>query len=264
MEPSEFLRQTEALDISERGSKILEIAKTEFKSTALCENRPWNEDDVQRVRQFFIRVAPHVHHKIRPSYWEHLLITSQYARKIAESIASTEADPNEAEALGLLHDIGKIITPDHYLRTDALGRLLAIKAGVRMEVFEKIAPLNRILGISALPVSTINDLSLPQIINHTSDNMGRKNSNGELINVEDVLSLSSRKSSTDSIWYSERDGLTTLSKPGFEQWANNLVLEEITSLKDKYHVDFGKIRSEVGHDVQKPENTQWLLAVQNT
>lgn len=100
------VRDLEVKDLGERAPFILKAANRNLRETALVGEREWSENDVERVKQFLIEASPYAHEKIRPSYWEHILLASIYARSIAERVASPSIRPYEAQTLALLHDVG--------------------------------------------------------------------------------------------------------------------------------------------------------------
>lgn len=259
MEETSELQQERA-DQRKRRDRIAEIAKKTLSNTALVREQPFSSTDVQQVRAFLIEVAPHTSGRLFPNYWEHILLASLYARKLAEKIPGV--NPYEAEVVGLFHDLGRLVAPHRYFRNDLIGGSIEKKAKLRTEVFQTTAPLDRILGMRD-PIHGLEDLTLGQKINHVADNFGRRNNEGKLISPDEILQVSSGKRYTNPVWPSERLALKCLNQTGKEDWANRLVYNEALFLKMQYEIDFDEIRSEVEKDFQQRKNQDWLKAVQN-
>lgn len=232
--------------------------------TPLRQETQWQQKDVTGIRNFFIESAPFVHYKLRDSYFEHILLSSIYAKKLTQLINPSDLDPNEAEVLNLLHDLGRLSAPSEYYRNDILESLMVreSKPPVRKEIFEKIPSVGRILGIKKPVINNLEDLTLPQMILHVADNLGRFKNSEELFSIKDILSLNPSNTYEQHGWSSERVALTALQQK--QDWGNKLVIEEIKLLKTKYGINFNRLRREVLDEFNNYENQKWLFEVKET
>lgn len=235
------------------------ISKTGlYSETADKRGNQWENSDVTQIKDFLIAAAPYAHPKLRFTYFDHILLASIYAKKLTEIIKPEGMDPAEAQVLNLLHDLGRLIAPHEYFRNDLLERLMIKRSDTKSAAFAKLPPLGRILGINKPEIKSTDDLTLPQIILHVSDNLGKFNKKGKLNTKKDVLKLNSLKAyDHDRIWTSERIGLEALAKK--ESWCNELVIEEIEILEKRYGINFSRLRKEVLEEFNNYENRKWLF-----
>lgn len=252
--------RSEGHDQVRRFEIISGLARHELESSALVAVRGFEAEDVNAVRNFLLKASPYVGNKLYPNYWEHILLTSIYARVFGEFIPSI--NPFEVESLGLLHDVGRLVVPHRYYRNDVIGKALERHAGIREDFSAGMEPLDSILGMRD-SIKGVKDLSLAQAVILVSDNLGRVNSTGQLIMLEDVLGLSSGSRYTDPVWPSERSALSLLNSEGKEAWANRLVYETALALFAQYGVHFDSLRVTVEAEFNKPENQRWIQAAQD-
>lgn len=259
------IQAQEGAEIRAREPIIVGIAKRHFGGSALLEGNKgmeFDKEDVKKVRDFFVDVAPYVSPRLNPSYWDHILLTSIYARRLAEKVGR---NPYDAAVVGYLHDLGTVLAPNRYFRKDLLTDLLASRRmiGINEGCVHEIAPLDRILGISGVPVIKEEDLTLPQIVNQVADNLGKLNEQGKLKSIEEMLATRSGRTYAGDVWPSERKGLEALRQPEKEEWANKLVLEGIHYLTDNFGINFDELREQVEAEFRIDENQEWLLAAKD-
>lgn len=168
--------------------------------------------------------------------------------------------PEEAQCLALLHDLGRMVVPHRYLRTDLVGQRLIQRIGIREELWRKQPPVPSILG-RGKAVGSINDLSPAQRLMDVADNLGKRNQDGTLFNEEQMKDYNSNRTERykEVAWSSERFGISAL-ETGKQKFAISLVKDEIEWFKNK-GIDFKKLRQEVEDEFKKPENQEWLFAV---
>lgn len=272
MSQNKFMREkvssvlkSEGGEQQKRFTAILVLAKSEsvkggIQDTALVQDRPFDSSDVTQVRLFLTSAAPYTGKKLFPNYWEHILLTSVYAKILAERVGAI--DPYQSEVVGLLHDVGRLVVPHRYGRNDAVGKVFLTRAHVRLGIVDSIAPLDRILGMQR-SIRGVEDLTLEQRINHIADNLGRRDANGVLLTVEGILQLSSGRRYTNPIWPSEKNALDYLNREGREEWANQLVCNEALYFMIQNGVDFDEVKEAVDAEFNKADNQEWLRKVQS-
>lgn len=262
--------ELERRDTHLRRDLIVGVAREYFSGTALVEDKPWTSEDVHQVKEFLRIAAPFAHPRIFPSYWEHLIIASLYARKIAEKVSGLNLDQNEAEALQLLHDVGRLAIAHRYLRNDVVEQSIFTRAGVRKKLLEKLPSIPSIIGVKVPFVSSkvyhdLEDVSLAQRVFDVADNIGKRSSGGELFDIQTMLAYDTAQPAryTGETWPTERAGKKALTEGGKQQFAIGLLLEEVRWLRDKHNVHFEQLREEVAKELQKPQHQEILLALKN-
>ena len=258
-------KQIQREDIHRRGNLILGKASRILSETPLIQEKPWKANDLQKVRTFFTEAAPFAHHEVFPDFWEHSLLASIYARKLAEYVNSDQLDPLEAEALALCHDSGRLVVPSEYGLNDIVAELAAKHVGIKRDEIGKEPPLARILGIFSPAIRGVADLSVPQRLFQIADNLGKFKKGQEdkvLITTEDLPFLSSR-GYRDSAWTITRASLRAIRQSGKQEWANSLVVENVGWLQREFGVNFGKLRDEVLAEFNRDDNQRWLLSVRH-
>lgn len=169
------LLQTERLDTKEKLSRIAKVGIEVLSSTALVQDRKFTEEDLEKAKKFFQEARPFIHPKVWPVFWEHLDLASKYCRILGKEIQNTGADvdPLKMETLGLLHDVGRLISPHRYFRSVLVGDSLLKKIGVRDDVIKSFVPESQLVGRGE-KLTSANQLTLEQQILLYADNFGRK------------------------------------------------------------------------------------------
>lgn len=254
----------EGLDSLKRYFILLQAGEHYLRNTAFVKDEPWSEEDVTRTRNFLIDVAPFTHPKVNPSYWEHLILASIYAREIAHKINLPNLNPHEAESLLLLHDIGRLVIPHRYLRNDLIANRLFLRMGVKQEYLQKQTDMLKILGLSSTPYTDINDIPDVQKIIDVADNIGKKDKDGNLFNIESMVhyDLAQPTRYIAGVWPSENAGKKALVD-GKQRLAIQLVLEQIDWLRQTFGIDFDKLREEVATEYSLPHHQELLMILKN-
>jgi len=265
---SNSILQKERSDYRLRGPIIESKLKESLSATALVENRPFTEVDIETIRDSYLEVAPFAYNRVYPSYWEHCLYSSLFARKIAEQVKSDQLDPLEAEALAFIGDDGSIAVPHRYARKNIVNDIFDKEIGIKEELLEKQPPVLgilglRVVGINKQEVHSLDDLSLPQIIMDVADNLGKINADGKPKTIQEAIEYARNQPQTynGGVFPSERAGLRALTEKGKQQFAINLLEEEINYLKDKFGVDISTITGLAYEEYMSYQNQQWLQEV---
>lgn len=269
-DPNQAIRIQERADVRIRSTAIGEIVKPLFDITPLVEERDWKEEDIAPLRQVFVQSAPLWHQNVFPSYAEHILIASLYADEIAKSLNDPSINPAEAQALGLMHDFGKLVIPHEYLRTDIFENLWLKKLRVRPDQLGKFYNISGVLGISILGSNVVNSvyqMSNWQIIEDVADNLGKRNADGSMFTIEQFQKHASGqpKRYAGGVWPSQRRGLKALAP--IEDGGQNkqfetiqLTIDEIETLKKK-GVNLETVKQRVEQRFLEPENQKFLYAM---
>lgn len=257
------IRQAERQDVKIRGHLIFHIAQAYLPETPLVQEREWEEKDIATIKKFLVDAAPYAHPKVYPNYWEHLSLSGIYGRIFSAQIPDADISPVEAEAIGLLHDLGRLIVPHRYYRNDIVENLIFKDLGIRNEFLSKTPPMARILGRASL-VKGIGDLSGAQRIIDVADNLGKRKPDGSFFGIEDITPYASGQSERykDVVFPSERWGIHQLDEGGRQLFANGLLQDEIEWMKDR-GVDFDSARQSAQKMFGSRENQDWLFAVKD-
>lgn len=262
--PTTFqIRQEERKDIKARGPIIEGLARKYLAETPLTQERPWEEKDIEKIKQFFLESAPHSHPKLYPSYWEHIILTGLYARNLAREMNIPGYDPLQAQVLGLIHDIGRLLVPHRYYRNDIAAGLLLKDIGIRPEVMAKEHPVARVLG-RGTRVKSIEDITEPQRVIDIADNLGRRTQEGVLFTADDIESYSSGQPERykNTVFPSETWAIHQLAESGKQKLGEELIEAEINWMRES-GVDVERIRAEVTASFNSPQNQDFLSALKN-
>lgn len=254
-------RISEKNQLEQRSKTVLRIGAPLLRNTALTEKKEFEETDVQKFREFFIAVASHTHEKLNSSYWDHLLLASIYARKLAEKTGI--GNPLEMEAAALGHDLGKLVYPHRYYMNDVVTFTLGRRLGIRREFLDLFPPIGEIVGVAWDPIKTSDQISPEQQLLDIADNLGKLNADGSLFNFEQLIENAKGQSRRygQTIWTMEKNAVKELSEHGKQGFANAVLLGEGIKIRNGYKVDFNSLREEVAVEFQKPENQKWLTDV---
>lgn len=252
------LQEIEGKDAYRRYLAILDLSKEHLGNTAIIMNKEFDLSDVEKVTYFMIAAAEYAHPNVTPDYWRHLVITKTYAKLTASQMGF---NPYEFESLALLHDLGKLISPHRYFRANMIDSTLFRKISAREEVMKKLPSVAAILGIGVRPVESIKDMSESQLIFDAIDNAGKVRPDGKLLDFTDMLlqakSQPKNYSKDGLMWPSEKAGINALIN-GKQEFAIELLEQEISHLKNQDGIDFDKLRRDVETEWKK-DGTQKLL-----
>jgi FMN phosphatase YigB (HAD superfamily) len=254
-------RVTERAAIVRREDAIIGKTKDMLVGTALVDSsKEWKQNDVDAVREMLISVAPFADPKIRPAFWRSTLLASIYQRKIAEKAQIDDLQPKEAESIGLIHDVGKLISPRYFV-AELVQDKWAADTGIRRDIMEKIHDVPGVLGVNAEPIFDLEETSVSQRIHDVADNLGKLNADGTLFDVnqlEEYATGQSKRYGGNALWPSEQQALLALTEDGKQSLSIHLTLAEIAFLQRTYGIDFYQLREEVMEEYQQPENQEWL------
>lgn len=261
-EGAKEIRTMEGPDAQRRYELISQTVKERLKKTALLKEKPFSRGDIEGIKETLIAVAPFSQPRVFPNYWDHLLLASIYAHKLAEKTGLKDIQPLEAQALGFLHDLGRLVIPHRYLRTNLVENRLAQRIGIRKSLWEKQSPVPQIIG-RGRAIKDLEDLTPPQRLMDVADNLSKMNPDGTLFDIEEMKAYDTsqpRRYGQQIVWPSEKWGIEALEY-GKQKFATDLALAEIAWLENEFNVDFAKLRKQVWEDFKKPQNQQWLFAI---
>lgn len=215
-----------------------------------------------QVRNFLIETAPYAHPKLIPSYWETTLLASLYAKVLAEKLPSASLSPEAAEGLNLMHDFGRVMSPDQFYRNDLLMERFANRAGFHDGALDQLPSLKKIIGLTS-GVETYEDHTPAQRILHVADWLGKRNADGELVKIEEVIDSSNysfdryRKLAR---WTSTLVGIDALKRG--QPLGERIFRDEVTWLHEQ-GVNLETVRHEVQALSETDANRVWLLDAMN-
>ena len=245
VQTAEILHEERA-DTRLRLARLAEIGRHIFEQTALVQEREFRQDDVSRVGEFFEKYKQDPHPQLLPSYWEHIDLAGRFARIFGKRLQSKglQVNPHELEACSMIHDIGRLISPHRYFRTNLVGESLLLRLGVREDVRRKQVPEMQLFGRGG-NITNINQLTLGQQVLLFADNMGRKTEDGNLIRFDQLGDLIEQQTRQyqGRVFASERFGIE-------RQVATDkkiiLIMNDIKQrLQDQYGIRIDEVREEV-------------------
>lgn len=246
MEPSQEILREERVDTKSRLTKLVEIGRPILAQTALTQERDFTEEDVAKVREFFETSKPLIHPNVWPSFWEHVELASRYARIFGKKLQDkgVSVNPHELEVLGMIHDIGRIISPHRFFRTNLVGESLLKRLGVREDLLSKQVPEAQLFGRGG-NIASANQLTIEQQVLMLADNLGRKVEDGSLIRFEQIGDLTDQqvKQYPGEVFASERFGKKRLVEASKKEL--QLLGEMKQMLQAQYGIDIDEVREEV-------------------
>lgn len=260
-------RVADRASIVKREQAIISNTKDRLANTSFVDaTKPWEQSDVNAARELLVSVAPFADPKIRPAFWRSTLLASIYQRKIAEKVQSEDLPPKEAESIGLIHDVGKLISPRDFV-SELVQDKWAKDTGIRRDIMEKIHDVPAVLGVNAEPIFDIEDTSVTQRIHDVADNLGKLNADGTLFDVNQLQAYATGQPGRyggNALWPSEQQALLALTEDGKQKLSIDLALAEISFLQTTYGIDFDQLRGDVMEEYQRPENQEWLNRVMDS
>lgn len=246
MEPSQEILQEERADTKSRLTKLVEIGRPILEQTALVQERDFTEQDVAKIKELFETFKPLVHPKVWPSYRGHVELAGIYARIFGKKLQDkgVSVNPYELEVLGMIHDIGRLISPHRFYRTNLVGESLLKRLGVREDLRGKQAPEAQLFGRGG-NITSANQLTIEQQVLMLADNLGRKVEGGSLIRFEQIADLTNQQVERypGEVFPSERFGKRRLVQASKEELK---LLDEIKQmLRAKYSISIDEVREEV-------------------
>lgn len=278
-------KRSEGLRIERRYDLIADVLQHDLHDTPLFQEKAWSKEDLTKVEQSFLNIAPYSNSQVNFDLPEHLIRASLLMGAIAQKVGSDEITQIEARAFGYLHELGKPIDVS-YLRSDLIGKRLERKIGMRQEEMRKLVDIARILALSKLPINSIEDMTLPNLIVDVGDNMGKTKTDGrpydrdffvkaseqltekyETIEKEKNKRLTIQEEEPATIprrsrWPSTNAGLYAREEGKRGKVGIELVLEEMDFLTEKYGINWDELQQKVDQEMHLPENQAWIFAFQ--
>jgi len=251
MESSQEILQAERIDNKTRIGKLAEVGRPILEQTALIQDRDFTQEDVAKVKEFFEASKPFAHPNVWPVYWEHIELAGRYARIFGEKLQDKgiPINPYELEVLGMIHDIGRLVSPHRLLRTNLVGDSLLKKLGMRKDLMDKQVPEARLFGRGE-EITSPNQLTLEQQVLMLADNLGRKVEDGSLIKFEQIVDLTDQqiKRYPGEVFASERFGKKRLAQVSTKEFQMLDMIKQ--SWQTRYGISIGEIREEVATTAQ--------------
>lgn len=233
--------------------------------SALMKDKPWEAKDVQAVRNALVALTPHVHPNVRMGFWDNALISSLYNR-IGALKLPLHVNPLEAEAAGLLHNIGIAVQPK---RDEVLTDSVLKKAGVRDSVLALIPRKRLMLGLGGITIDRGEDMTLPERVFYMFEDVARFNEKGKLITPEELKARNPviynayyrREVPPEGEYPSERAMKVNQIDKGRLQIIFAFGFGNFDWFDQTFEISLAQIRSEVEQELEKPENEAFLDAI---
>jgi broad specificity phosphatase PhoE len=213
----------ENLDAASQYKKLETLGKKLFAGQKLTQETIGKEQ-VELAEKFLSQGAKETNPEVLASYWEHVLLSPELGKRIAEKMGSEPAvNPNAVEFLLFLHDIGRLLSPSEYFRNDLIGDRLLLATGLSKDLIADLPPLGRISVLADEEEFTNEQLNFSesltkdqeetiqkyflsltptQRIINLADNLGKRNGNGifNLAAFEEYLKTQEKRYEHESRW----------------------------------------------------------------
>lgn len=263
-------------EITEKGKLILEGSNI-VNPGAEITNR-----DLKVLRNFYTAVAPTPESWPQTGSnwsaefgpWEHLQLTGIAARVIAEklqaavkNVTSNEVErikslnPDEMEALGLLHDLGRLVTHDMY-RSDVVSDMLFKRLGIREDLKMKLHSIDFFYGRwkgtenKMTFVDDSSQISIEQRIMKMADTLGKRvRTSGEVRTVDNFLAghaawVEGYGGRPPKKWGTERKFRRIIDQYAA---ADKQIVISISDWLSSYEVDVDKVSEKIGQRFQNQQ-----------
>lgn len=238
--------------VAETMKRVVELFQKKYQGTLVSEASDITEEDADRVQAFLIDAFPPDGENYRTH--GHLQLTGEFAAKIAERIGLKS---HEFRVLGLLHDLGRLLThpfgvnPHRYYRNDLLGDVLMRKIGITPAMRDKLQPHASYCNPSDF--SSLENFSLAQKIVMIADILGKRKDDGSIQSFEQTLQY--HKDSREAFskenpnedkgpWPSENTAKQITTPEVVDQWGR-LYRALAEWLQSKYCIDIEELRNAI-------------------
>jgi FMN phosphatase YigB (HAD superfamily) len=237
---------------AEKAYRILRAGSLLRSSVLVDAGRTIGLADVELATAFLLKAAPPTAENYR--LHAHLLLTAEFARRIAEKVG---LDPFCCQVAGLLHDLGRFVSHRYY-RTELLGNRLLENLGIRTDIRACLLPSRAY--IQPEDYQTLADLSPEQRVVAIADTCGKRRDDATICSFEEILRkhLETRGSrrgyltytGTTPLWPSEQRGLRSLAPAFAGHWVA-IYLGIRDWLQKEHGVDLELLREELSAEERR-------------
>lgn len=238
--------EPEGKRVTETIARVLEAAHQKYPDLlAPSEGENFTPEDVQKVQEFLLTAFPDGPENFRTH--SHLQTTGRFAAAIAERTG--EHNPSTLHIMGLLHDVGRLLThpdgvnPHRYFRNDLLGDVLMKKLGLPRKFFAILQPHASYLHPERF--QRLEDFSPEQRILILADICGKKKDDGSIKPFRETLhyhyeSRNKLAKAKDGPWASENAATRIVTPALVDQWGQ-LYESMVEWLQSTYGIDIEEV-----------------------
>lgn len=240
---------------------LVPMAEEGLKTTPFYEVRDWEQSDIATVEGFLVRASSVAHKNLHPNFWEVTQLAALYAEAIAKHVELPELNPAAASALNLMHDFGRLISPDQYYRNDLLFDRFAVRTGFRSEELNKLPSLKSILT-KPIKDSLVSIHTPTKRVLHIADWLGKRNTDGQLVTIDEIIDRSQQalfEYGEKACWPTAKIGHLALKQGGLER-GEQLFKQEVEWLTTNFAVDILELRDEVDAAAHTSQAKAWLTS----
>lgn len=197
------VRVVESPQLVERYEILKELGKEIFAGSDLVEKSLVSEKTIGLAKEFLAQAAQKIIPPVRASWWEHSLISPELGKQVTKAVIKAKPslikkiNPLETELNLYLHDIGRLVTPGAYFRNDLICNRLLREMGIPKKTIERMFSLESLMEVAEGKVGLdeyFDSLSLSQKIIFLADNLGKRDKNGKLFDLDIFLKYLSTES----------------------------------------------------------------------
>lgn len=239
--------ELEGQRVAETIERTIQVAHEKFPNLLTpSEQENFTPEDVKKVQEFLLTAFPEGSDNVRTH--RHLQTTGRFAAAIAERTG--EYNPSTLHVMGLLHDVGRLLThpdgvnPHRYFRNDLLGDALMKKLGLPQKFAAILQPHASYLHPERF--QRLEDFSPEQRILIIADICGKKKDDGSIQPFTETMAYhyaSRNKLATakEGPWPSENAAMRIVTPALVEQWGK--LYESIVQwLQSTYGIDIEDVR----------------------
>lgn len=243
-----------------RYEAIAGVTESDLAATAFAKERDFTPRDVEVTRHYLVHAAKYADTAMWPNFWETTALAAIYAREIANELPEAGINSDEIEALGLIHDLGRLMAPGDYYRNDLLAERLAARAELRKDVLGQIHSVAKIVGMSQDSYHSIDDLPPITRVLMASDWLGKRNRDGDLVTPQEIIAAARASYNGykgDAVWSSTYAGMQALLEGGGREMGEQLFADSVAWCESQ-GIDFATIRQKVEARLRSPTYQDWM------
>ncbi len=243
---------TEGQRIAKTIERVTNLFRDAYHGTLITStNHVVDEEDAERVQMFLQEAFPEATDNFRTH--SHLQTTARFAAEIAKSANLNE---HEFRILGLIHDIGRLLThpegvnPHRYFRNDLLGNVLLKKLKIPTAILAKLQPQRSYIHPEEF--ADIEKFTPEQRIVMLADICGKRKANGNIQAFTETLAY--HYESRDKLaaaekgpWPSQNTARSVATTDVVDQWGR-LYVSLAAWVLSEYGIDIEKLRQKINDE----------------
>ncbi|OGK12093.1 hypothetical protein A3C98_04080 [Candidatus Roizmanbacteria bacterium RIFCSPHIGHO2_02_FULL_37_15] len=169
------------------------LGKQMFSRSNAVRTGKVTQSDIEIVKRLLIKAITTTNPEVFASYFVHVMIAPELGRRIADKLKdkSNELDVrrDEIEFLLWLHEIGRLVDPQAYLKDELIDIKLLTEFGIAKPIIEMLLPIDKFIKAATNRKSTdslFESLTPSQRIVNLADNFGKRDEKGKLFDLKSL------------------------------------------------------------------------------